>query len=225
MNIDVIDIPKLDLDAYKNKVAKIADKTKGRLFVKEYPPASITTQHIRALLDELKLKQGFVPDVVMVDYLNLMVSSRHKASGGANSYTILKSVAEELRGLASERDFCCFTATQMNRGGVGDSDPDMNAVSDSSGISMTADTLFAIIRSEELDSLGQIMIKALKTRFSSMTNDRTLLGVVWNRMQLKDLGGANGQYVANPTKSEPPPPKPAFVKDKPKKKFDNIKID
>ena len=224
MDIDVKDIHGLDLDTYTNKVAKISDKTKGKLFIKEFPPTSITTQHIRALLDELQLKKGFKPDVLIVDYINLMNSSRYKAAGGANSYTIIKAVAEELRGLASERDVVCITSTQMNRGAMNASDPDMTGVSDSVGTIMTADSLIAIVRNEQLDEMGKVMLKCLKTRFSSLTNHKCLVGIAWNKMKVSDLGDAAQEGIVQDVAvaSKPDQHKPAFVKDKPKKKFEGI---
>lgn len=225
MNIDVKDIHGLDLDTYTNKVAKIAEKTKGKLFIKEYPPTSITTQHIRALLDELQLKKGFKPDVLFVDYINLMNSSRYKASSGSNSYTILKAVAEELRGLASERDLVCITSTQMNRSAMNASDPDMTGVSDSVGTIMTADSLIAIIRSDELDGMGKVMLKCLKTRFSELTNHKSLVGIEWNRMKIKDLGDDSQRGIIQDVASKTQPAnKPAFTKEKPKKRFEGITV-
>lgn len=226
MGIDVKDIHGLDIDTYTNKVAKISEKLTSRLFIKEYPPTAITTSHIRALLDELQLKKGFKPDVLIVDYINLMNSSRFKAASGANSYTILKAVAEELRGLASERDMVCITSTQMNRGAMNASDPDMTGVSDSVGTIMTADSLVAIVRSEELDQMGKVMFKCLKTRFSELTNHKSLVGIEWNRMKVNDLGddAQKGiiQDVAVAKQSDAV--RPAFVKDKPKKKFEGISV-
>lgn len=227
MGIDVLDIPKLDIDTYKNKVAKIADKTKGRLFIKEYPPGTITASHIRALLDELKLKKGFIPDVLIVDYINLMNSSRYKASSGANSYTIIKAIAEELRAIAVEFNIICLTATQMNRGGTQDSDPDMSGVSESFGLPATVDALFAIVRNENLDSLGNILLKNLKTRFSDLTNHKSMVGIEWNKMTVKDLGddGIKGIAQDIPTSAPTPELKPAFMsKEKPKKKFADITV-
>lgn len=226
LGIDVLDIPKLDLDTYKNKVAKIGDKTKGRLFIKEFPPGTITTQHLRALLDELKLKKGFKPDVIVIDYINLMNSSRYKASSGANSYTIVKAVAEELRALMVEEDAVGITATQMNRNAITGSDPDMTGVSESLGLPMTLDSLFAIVRSDELDSLKQLMLKCLKTRFSDLTNHKSLVGVEWNQMRIKDLGdnGESLASVANDPTPETPELKPAFMKDKPKNRFGGIDV-
>lgn len=212
LNVDVVDIPKIDLETYKKKISGIAKSTKGRLIIKEYPPTTVTTQHLRALLDELKLKRNFVPDVVMIDYLNLMASSRYKAASGANSYTILKAVAEELRGLACERNFACITSTQMNRSAISGSDPDMTGVSDSLGMVMTADAMIAIVRSDELDEMGQVILKCLKTRFSDLTNHKTAVGVEWNKMKVLDID--SDKYIAqsNTPKPEDVPKKPAFMK-------------
>ena len=231
MDIDVADIPALDFDTYSNKVAKIAEKTKARLFIKEYPPATITAAHIRALIDELKLKKGFVPDVLVVDYLNLMNSSRFKAASGANSYTIIKAVAEELRALGTELNMAVLTSTQMNRGGIQGSDPDMTAVSESLGIVMTADVMIAIIRSDELDQMGNVLLKCLKTRFSSLTNHKSLVGVNWNRMKVIDRGENATVGVAQDPAfllkqiEEEKPKQPAFVREnKHNRNLSNIKV-
>lgn len=212
LNVDVIDIPKIDLDTYKKKIKSVSDKTNGRLIIKEYPPTTVTTQHLRALLDELKLKKDFVPDIVMVDYLNLMASSRFKSGSGANSYTILKAVSEELRGLACERNFACVTSTQMNRGAIGGSDPDMTGISDSIGMAQTADSMIAIVRSDELDEMGQVILKILKTRFSDFTNHKTIVGVEWNRMKVLDIDSDKYVSQSSTPKQENLPKKPAFMK-------------
>lgn len=187
-DMEVADVYDLGIDQYKKRINILTSMNKGaRFFIREYPPASITTSHLRSLLDELETKKGFKPDILIVDYINLMNSSRYKASSGANSYTILKSVAEELRGLACEKNIACWTATQSNRGGVGASDLDMTNVADSMGLIMTADTMIAIIRSEELDELGQCIFKCLKTRFSDLTNHRSIIGIEEAKMKLTNI--------------------------------------
>lgn len=188
LNLMISDIPNLPIDTYEAKIKKVSDKTGGaRFFIKEYPPASITPAHLRALLDELKMKKNFTPDVVIVDYLNLMNSSRFKAGTTHNSYTIMKAVTEELRGLAVEREIVLITATQSNRSGLGSSDLDMGNVSESLGIVMTADLLVGITRNEELDNLKQVLFKILKTRFSDLTNYRFVSGIDLPRMKLFDV--------------------------------------
>jgi replicative DNA helicase len=184
----VADVYEMGLDQYKKRINIVTSMNKGaRFFIREYPPASITAAHIRSLLDELESKKDFVPDILIVDYMNLMNSSRYKASSGANSYTILKSVAEELRGIAVEKDLACWTATQANRGALGASDMEMSNVSESLGTVMTADTMIAIIRSEELDQMGQCIFKCLKTRFSDLTNHRAVIGIEEAKMKLTNV--------------------------------------
>ena len=221
LDISIQDIPAIPLENYKAKINKATADTKGaRFFIKEYPPASVSTSHIRALLDELKSKQEFVPDVIIVDYLNLLNSSRYSAGGNNNSYTILKSVAEELRGLAVEKDLVIISATQSNRGGLGSSDLDLSNVSESLGIAMTVDLLIGLSRNDELDAMGQILMKVLKTRFSDLTNWRFVCGIELSKMKIYNLesqgstqqswsqGGQNGNTSGgSPTQG-------AFVKPK-----------
>lgn len=184
----VADVYELGIDQYKKRINIITSMNKGaRFFIREYPPASITPAHLRLLLDELETKKNFKPDILIVDYINLLNSSRYKASSGANSYTILKSVAEELRGIAVEKDLCCWTATQANRQALGASDMEMSNVSESLGLAMTADTMIAIIRSDELNQMGQCIFKCLKTRFSDQTNHRAIIGIEEAKMKLTNV--------------------------------------
>lgn len=227
MNVPICDIPGLPLDTYKAKIIKSTSGCKGaRFFIKEYPPASISPAHIRALLDELESKQGFVPDVVIVDYLNLLNSSRYSSGGSNNSYTILKSVSEELRGLAVEKNLAMITATQSNRGGVGSSDLDLTNVSESMGIAMTADLLVGLTRNDELDALHQLLMKVLKTRFSDLTNHRFVCGIDLSRMKLYNL---EEQSSVQQTSYVPPQDKVAFAKpqaptNNQKNRFSKIKV-
>ena len=141
--------------------------TNGKLIVKEYPTGSAHSNHFRALLNELKLKKKFVPDMIFIDYLNICASSRMKAMGGSiNSYTYIKAIAEELRGLAVEFDVPIVSATQTTRSGYGSSDPGLEDTSESFGLPATADLMFALVSNEELESQGQIMIKQLKNRYN-----------------------------------------------------------
>ena len=211
LQIPVGDIPSIPLDTYKVKIGKKTKDIESRFFVKEYPPTSVTPAHLRALLDELKLKKNFEPDFLIVDYLNLLGSSRYKPNANNNSYTILKAVAEELRGIACERNLCCISATQMNRGGIGNSDVDMTATSESMGIPMTVDALIAIIRSEELDQMNQMLFKCLKTRYSDFTNYRFVSGMEMSKMSLYNVDDQGGiQQMSNnvpkPNNKPTPPP-------------------
>lgn len=218
----VKDIPDLPLDTYKAKILKATANTKGaRFFIKEYPPASISPAHIRNLLDELENKQNFVPDILIVDYLNLLNSSRYSPSQNNNSYTILKSVAEELRGIAVEKNLSCITATQSNRAGIGASDLDLSNVSESMGLAHTADFFVGITRTEELDAEKKLLLKILKTRFSDQTNYRFVCGVELAKMTLINL--TEQGFVHQPTAIANQSIKPAFVKPK-SNKFKDLKF-
>lgn len=189
MNVPVDQLQNLSYDMYSKKIANIAKRNAGKLIIKEYPTGAAHAGHFRALLNELKLKRNFVPDVIMIDYLNICSSSRMKGIGGAvNSYTLIKSVAEELRGLAVEFNVPVVTATQSNRDGFGNSDVDLNNTSESWGVPATADLMFAMISNDELEKLGQIMIKQLKNRYSDLTKyKRFVLGVDRTKMKLFDV--------------------------------------
>lgn len=206
------EIPEIPLDTYKAKIEKRTGKLESRFFVKEYPPTSVSTAHLRALLDELKLKKEFEPDILIVDYLNLLGSSRYKPNANNNSYTILKAVAEELRGLAVERNLVCISATQMNRGAVGSSDVDMTATSESMGIPMTVDALIAIIRSEELDDMKQMLFKCLKTRYSDFTNYRFVSGMDMSKMTLFNVDDQSGIQQTSNNTPKPQMAKPSLTK-------------
>jgi KaiC/GvpD/RAD55 family RecA-like ATPase len=230
INTFIKDIPDIPLENYKAKILKATSNTKGaRFFIKEYPPASISTAHIRALLDELESKQNFVPDILIVDYLNLLNSSRYSAGGNNNSYTILKAVAEELRGLAVEKNMACITATQSNRAGVGSSDLDLTNVSESMGIAMTADLLIGLTRNDELDALGQLLMKILKTRFSDLTNHRFVCGIELAKMRLSNIMAQDSVQQSNYRQPDSNDNKGAFVKpdikrDDKKSRFSQIKV-
>lgn len=186
MNLNIRDIANMSYESFTNKVDKLKSKTNGKLIIKEYPTGSAHAGHFRALIQELKLKKDFVPDVIVIDYLGICASQRVKNTG-ANSFTIIKSVAEELRSLAMEFDVPILTAVQVNRSGVNNSDVDMTNISESLGIAMTLDILIALIRSEELDALGQIMVKQIKNRYGSLDYYRKfVVGVDFGKMKLFD---------------------------------------
>ena len=173
---------------YTKRINKLKEKTKSKLIIKEYPTASAGSAHFRHLLNELRIKKNFVPDVIYIDYLNLCVSSRIKAGSQVNTYTYVKAVAEELRGLAVEQHLPIITATQSNRGAVNASDMDLDNVSDSYGTAMTMDFIVALISSEELQELNQIMVKQLKNRFGDPNiNKRFVIGVNRAKMKLYDV--------------------------------------
>jgi len=179
-------IPKTD---FTQKVANLAKKTTGKLIVKEYPTGSAHSGHFRALLNELKLKKQFEPDIIFIDYLNICASSRMKGMGGAiNSYSYIKAIAEELRGLAVEFDVPIFSATQTTRSGYSNSDVGLEDTSESFGLPATADLMFALISTEELEQMGQIAVKQLKNRYNDPTlHKRFVLGVDRSKMRLYDV--------------------------------------
>jgi len=188
LNVDLDDLMSLSKDMYDKKINKALAKINGKLIIKEYPTASASTIHFRALLNELNLKRSFVPDVIFVDYLNICCSSRIKAGANINSYTYVKSIAEELRGLAVEFNVPIVSATQTTRSGFTNSDPGLEDTSESFGLPATADFMCALISTEELESLNQIMVKQLKNRYSDLNyNKRFVLGIDKAKMRLYDV--------------------------------------
>jgi replicative DNA helicase len=182
---DLMDLPK---DMYDKKVSRVREKTTGKLIIKEYPTASASVTHFRTLLNELNLKRSFVPDIIFVDYLNICCSSRIKAGANINSYTYVKSIAEELRGLAVEYNVPIVSATQTTRSGFTSSDPGLEDTSESFGLPATADLMFALITSEDLEAMGQIMVKQLKNRYNDPTfHKRFTIGVDRAKMKLFDV--------------------------------------
>lgn len=189
LNTPIDQLPNLSKDMFTTKVQDLARKTTGKLIVKEYPTGSAHSGHFRALLNELKLKKEFVPDIIFIDYLNICASSRMKAMGGSiNSYTYIKAIAEELRGLAVEFDVPIFSATQTTRSGYGNSDVGLEDTSESFGLPATADLMFALISTEELEKQGQMMVKQLKNRYNDPTAyKRFVIGVDRSKMRLFDV--------------------------------------
>ena len=181
---ELVDLPKV---MFENKVNNLAKKTQGQLIIKEYPTATAHVGHFRALLNELALKKSFKPDIIFVDYLNICASSRYKGSANINSYTLVKSIAEELRGLAVEAEVPIVSATQTTRSGYGSSDVELTDTSESFGLPATADLMFALISTEELEQLGQIMVKQLKNRYNDLSvNKRFIVGIDRAKMRLYD---------------------------------------
>ena len=188
LNVTIDDLMRLPKDMYDKKVARVREKTTGKLIIKEYPTASASTIHFRTLLNELNLKRSFVPDIIFVDYLNICCSSRIKAGANINSYTYVKSIAEELRGLAVEHNVPIVSATQTTRSGFTSSDPGLEDTSESFGLPATADLMFALISSEELEELGQLMVKQLKNRYNDPTYyKRFTVGIDRSKMKLYDI--------------------------------------
>lgn len=188
LNVPIDQLPNLSREMFRTKVEDIARKTTGKLIVKEYPTGSAHAGHFRALLNELKLKRQFEPDIIFIDYLNICASSRMKGMGGSiNSYNYIKAIAEELRGLAVEFDVPVFSATQTTRSGYSNSDVGLEDTSESFGLPATADLMFALISTEELEQQGQMMVKQLKNRYNDPSqNKRFVIGVDRSKMRLYD---------------------------------------
>jgi len=189
LNVPIDQLDHLSKDMFSEKVRNIAHKTNGKLVVKEYPTGQANASHFRALLNELKLKKNFIPDIIYIDYLNICASARMKSMGGAiNSYTYIKSIAEELRGLAVEFDVPVVSATQTTRSGYGNEDVGLEDTSESFGLPATADFMFALISNEELANNGQILVKQLKNRYNDPTAyQRFVVGVDRSKMRLYDV--------------------------------------
>jgi archaellum biogenesis ATPase FlaH len=189
MDLPIQQLETLSKDVFSKKIQKIATGTIGKLIIKQYPTGSAHSGHFRALLNEMKMKKKFIPDMIYVDYLNICSSSRMKAMGGSiNSYTYIKAIAEELRGLAIEFDVPIMTATQTTRSGFGNTDVGLEDTSESFGLPATADLMFALIATEELDELNQVMVKQLKNRYNDVSKyKRFVIGIDRARMKLYDV--------------------------------------
>jgi replicative DNA helicase len=187
LNVNIQDISELPKPMFDTKVNNLAKKTQGTLIIKEYPTASAHSGHFKALLNELALKKSFKPDIIFIDYLNICSSSRYRAGSNVNSYSFIKAIAEELRGLAVETNLPIVSATQTTRSGYGSSDVDLTDTSESFGLPATADLMFALISTEELEGLNQIMVKQLKNRYNDPTIfKRFVVGIDRAKMRLYD---------------------------------------
>ena len=219
---DLVDLPK---DMYDKKVARVREKTTGKLIIKEYPTASASVTHFRTLLNELNLKKSFVPDIIFIDYLNICCSSRIKAGANINSYTYVKSIAEELRGLAVEYNVPIVSATQTTRSGYGSSDPGLEDTSESFGLPATADFMFALISSEELEELGQIMVKQLKNRYNDPGYyKRFTVGVDRSKMKLYDIEQSAQAGLSDAGHDDKPLNTFGMREEKAKKSFEGFKV-
>ena len=208
--------PLFSKSKYQSKIDKLSEKTQGRLVIKEYPTASAHVNHFKSLLNELSLKKGFHPDIIFVDYLNICASSRYK-NNIVNSYTYVKSVAEELRGLAGEFRVPIVSATQTTRSGYGNSDVELTDTSESFGLPATADLMFALIATEDLENMNQIMVKQLKNRYNDPTvNKRFVLGIDRAKMRLYDCEQSAQDNILDANQEE-------FTTDT-KSKFQGFKI-
>ncbi len=222
LNVPIQQLVDLPRSTFENKVNSIAKKTQGSLVIKEYPTASAHSGHFKALLNELALKKSFRPDIIFIDYLNICASSRYKSNLSVNSYSYIKAIAEELRGLAVEFNVPIVSATQTTRSGYGNSDVELTDTSESFGLPATADLMFALISTEELEGLGQIMVKQLKNRYNDPTIfKRFIVGIDRAKMRLYDCeqsaqkdildSGNEDEYNDNEDK-------------KPKKSFEGFKF-
>jgi len=218
LNVPIDQLENLTKDMLKTKVNNIKMKGNGKLIIKEYPTGQANTSHFRALLNELKLKRNFIPEIIFVDYLNICGSARMKSMGGSiNSYTYIKAIAEEMRGLAVEFNVPIVSATQTTRAGFSSSDPGLEDTSESFGLPATADLMFALIATEELTSAGQIMVKQLKNRYNDPNvHKRFVIGVDRSRMKLKDILDAKVNLM-NDT--------PVFENSKMNEKFKDFKME
>ena len=188
LDVNIKDITELPKPMFDSKVNSIAKKTQGTLIIKEYPTASAHSGHFKSLLNELALKKSFSPDIIFIDYLNICASSRYRGNANVNSYSYIKAIAEELRGLAVEANVPIVSATQTTRSGFASSDVDLTDTSESFGLPATADLMFALISTEELEGLGQIMVKQLKNRYNDPTIfKRFVVGIDRAKMRLYDV--------------------------------------
>jgi len=202
MDINVGDVKLLPESTFKAKLNRVKQTTKGKLIIKEYPNGTLNALQIQCLLDELKIKKNFIPDVLVIDYLNICVSNKHSASSGANSYTIVKSISEEFRAIGVVNNIPIWTATQFNRSGVDNSDPNMTNIAESMGTAHTADLMVAIVSTDELDSMQQVMIKQIKNRYNDSTvHKKFIVGLDKAKMKFFDVSekAQSGIVNSNPT--------------------------
>ena len=202
LDITLDSLSDLPYDAYEKKLNSVTKGTSGKLIIKEYPTASASTNHFRILLDELKIKKQFKPDIIFVDYLNICASARLKQGSNVNSYLYIKAIAEELRGLAVEKNVPVFSATQLNRAGFSSTDVGLEDTSESFGLPATADFMIALMSTEELDENNQIVVKQLKNRYNdTVVNRKFILGINRAKMKLSDVENTE-QNLVNVIKSD-----------------------
>jgi replicative DNA helicase len=222
LNVPIQDISELPKSMFESKVNNLAKKTQGTLIIKEYPTASAHAGHFKSLLNELALKKSFRPDIIFIDYLNICSSSRFRGGSNVNSYTLVKSIAEELRGLAVEFSVPIVSATQTTRSGYGSSDVELTDTSESFGLPATADLMFALISTEELEELGQILVKQLKNRYNDPTiHKRFVVGIDRAKMRLYDCEQKAQEDILDNGKEEE---YDYHEENKPKKSFEGFKF-
>ena len=221
LNINIQDITDLPRPMFESKVTNLAQKTQGTLIIKEYPTASAHSGHFKALLNELALKKSFRPDIIFIDYLNICASSRYRQNTSVNSYSYIKAIAEELRGLAVESNLPIVSATQTTRSGFGSSDVELTDTSESFGLPATADLMFALISTEELEGLNQIMVKQLKNRYNDPTIfKRFAVGIDRAKMRLYDVEQSAQKDILDSGQEE----EYNGNEEKPKKSFEGFKF-
>jgi replicative DNA helicase len=222
LNVPIQDIGDLPKSMFESKVNSLAKKTQGSLIIKEYPTASAHAGHFKSLLSELALKKSFRPDIIFIDYLNICSSSRFRGGSNVNSYTLVKAIAEELRGLAVEFNVPIVSATQTTRSGYGSSDVELTDTSESFGLPATADLMFALISTEELEELGQILVKQLKNRYNDPTiHKRFVVGIDRAKMRLYDCEQSAQNDILDNGKEEE---YDYHEENKPKKTFEGFKF-
>ena len=198
LNIPVQQLMDVPRKMFETKVTKLSEKTQGNLIIKEYPTAAAHSGHFKGLLNELSLKKTFKPDIIFIDYLNICASSRYRAGSNVNSYSYIKAIAEELRGLAVETNVPIVSATQTTRSGFSSSDVDLTDTSESFGLPATADLMFALISTEELEEVNQIMVKQLKNRYNDPTmNKRFVIGIDRAKMRLYDVDQSSQEDIVD----------------------------
>ena len=221
LNVPIQEITNLPKMIFENKVTNLCKKTQGSLIIKEYPTASAHAGHFRALLNELALKKSFRPDIIFIDYLNICSSERYRGNSSINSYSYIKSIAEELRGLAVEAQVPIVSATQTTRSGYGSSDVDLTDTSESFGLPATADLMLALISTDELEELGQIMVKQLKNRYNDLSvNKRFVVGIDRAKMRLYDCEQSAQDDILDSGQED----EYNNDEDKPKKSFEGFKF-
>ena len=215
---EIVDLPKV---MFESKVTNLAKKTQGTLIIKEYPTASAHSGHFKSLLNELALKKSFRPDIIFIDYLNICASERYRGNSTVNSYSYIKAIADELRGLAVEANVPIVSATQTTRSGYGSSDVELTDTSESFGLPATADLMFALISTDDLENLGQILVKQLKNRYNDPTiHKRFVVGIDRAKMRLYDCEQSAQEDVLDNGKEE----EYTYEEQKPKKSFEGFKF-
>jgi replicative DNA helicase len=221
LNVNIQDLTDLPKNMFESKVTNLSKKTQGTIIIKEYPTASAHSGHFKSLLNELALKKSFRPDIIFIDYLNICASSRYRGNSTVNSYSYIKAIAEELRGLAVEANVPIVSATQTTRSGYGSSDVELTDTSESFGLPATADLMFALISTDDLENLGQILVKQLKNRYNDPTiHKRFVVGIDRAKMRLYDCEQSAQNDILDNGKEE----EYTYEEQKPKKSFDGFKF-